>query len=167
MTDEELKTYVYTGVGAASACWEGGTGAAVFREDLATEVAEHLLKVIRRHEQDVMEDIARRIRKMKPGYPQTWDGKVLVGRSMAAKVALEDSYVEDAMVEQPPNHGCGCWTCVNDRAELIADMTQRLTYRSRMIVCELCGNKRCPKATNHDLDCTLSNDPGQPGSRFA
>jgi hypothetical protein len=88
---------------------------------------------------------------------------------MAAKVALEGSYVEDAMVEKPvvEDEGCGCWLCVNDRAELIEDVTQRLTYRSRMIVCALCGNKRCPKATNHELDCTLSNDPGQPGSRFA
>jgi hypothetical protein len=36
-----------------------------------------------------------------------------------------------------------------------------------MIVCPECGNKRCPKATDHNLDCTGSNAPGQPGSRFA
>lgn len=36
----------------------------------------------------------------------------------------------------------------------------------RMIVCTVCGNKRCPHATNHDLACTGSNEPGQPGSLF-
>jgi hypothetical protein len=36
----------------------------------------------------------------------------------------------------------------------------------RMIGCSKCGNKRCPKATDHRLDCTNSNEPGQPGSVF-
>jgi DNA-directed RNA polymerase subunit RPC12/RpoP len=36
----------------------------------------------------------------------------------------------------------------------------------RMIVCSTCGNKRCPKATNHELTCTGSNEPGQKGSRY-
>jgi hypothetical protein len=34
------------------------------------------------------------------------------------------------------------------------------------IVCGTCGNKRCPKATDHDLDCTGSNEPEQPGSWY-
>lgn len=36
----------------------------------------------------------------------------------------------------------------------------------RMIVCPTCGNKRCPKATNHELSCTGSNETGQPGSVY-
>lgn len=36
----------------------------------------------------------------------------------------------------------------------------------RMIVCPDCGNKRCPKASDHRLECTKSNDPGQPGSVY-
>ena len=40
-------------------------------------------------------------------------------------------------------------------------------YMTQMIVCPNCGNKRCPKASDHDLECTGSNDPGQPGSVFA
>lgn len=36
----------------------------------------------------------------------------------------------------------------------------------RMITCPECGNKRCPKATNHELGCTGSNEPGQPGSVY-
>ena len=37
---------------------------------------------------------------------------------------------------------------------------------TRMWACPVCGNKRCPKATDHRLDCTASNEPGQPGSRY-
>ena len=37
---------------------------------------------------------------------------------------------------------------------------------TRMWVCPVCGNKRCPKATDHRLECTSSNEPGQSGSRY-
>jgi hypothetical protein len=36
----------------------------------------------------------------------------------------------------------------------------------KMIVCPDCGNKRCPKASDHRLACTASNEPGQPGSIY-
>jgi DNA-directed RNA polymerase subunit RPC12/RpoP len=36
----------------------------------------------------------------------------------------------------------------------------------RMILCPECGNKRCPKASDHKLDCTGSNEPNQPGSVY-
>lgn len=36
----------------------------------------------------------------------------------------------------------------------------------RMIVCGICGNKRCPHATNHINACTGSNEPGQKGSSW-
>ena len=42
--------------------------------------------------------------------------------------------------------------------------TQQL---DRMIICSECGNKRCTKATNHELRCTNSNDPRQLGSDYA
>jgi len=32
---------------------------------------------------------------------------------------------------------------------------------SPMIVCPVCGNKRCPKASDYRYKCTNSNDPGQ------
>lgn len=35
-----------------------------------------------------------------------------------------------------------------------------------IIVCETCGNKRCPHATDHRHQCTNSNAPGQPGSIY-
>ena len=37
---------------------------------------------------------------------------------------------------------------------------------STFIVCPDCGNKRCPRATDHNLECTNSNDTGQKGSRY-
>jgi hypothetical protein len=38
---------------------------------------------------------------------------------------------------------------------------------AHMIVCPTCGNKRCPRASDHELPCTDSNEPGQPGSVYA
>lgn len=42
-----------------------------------------------------------------------------------------------------------------------------MPLRWRMILCPTCGNKRCPKASDHRLDCTGSNEPGQAGSVYA
>lgn len=39
-------------------------------------------------------------------------------------------------------------------------------FSRRMFTCPKCGNKRCPKATDHRNDCTASNEPGQPGSDY-
>lgn len=36
----------------------------------------------------------------------------------------------------------------------------------QMILCKVCGNKRCPKATDHENECTNSNEPGQEGSVY-
>jgi len=37
----------------------------------------------------------------------------------------------------------------------------------RMILCPECGNKRCPKASDHNFSCTGSNEPGQIGSIYS
>ena len=37
----------------------------------------------------------------------------------------------------------------------------------KVIVCPECGNKRCPKATDHELSCTGSNDTNQIGSIYS
>lgn len=37
---------------------------------------------------------------------------------------------------------------------------------TRMTLCPICGNKRCPHATDHRNTCTGSNLPGQAGSVF-
>jgi hypothetical protein len=62
---------------------------------------------------------------------------------------------------------CGnCHKCLEGKAICYGpyEIAEALT---RMIVCPVCGNKRCPKATDHHLDCTGSNEQGQPGSVYA
>lgn len=64
---------------------------------------------------------------------------------------------------------CSCWTCTKartdaDPGETIAGFSMEMM---RMFLCETCGNKRCPHATDHRHRCTGSNEPGQKGSRYA
>jgi hypothetical protein len=58
---------------------------------------------------------------------------------------------------------CGCYKCQN---QLIDPNTSWPLTMSKFIVCPICGNKRCPRATDHTLVCTNSNNPGQSGSRY-
>lgn len=51
---------------------------------------------------------------------------------------------------------CGCWRCLKERDEI----------RVQMVLCPECGNKRCPKASDHSLKCTGSNESGQAGSVY-
>lgn len=65
-----------------------------------------------------------------------------------------------------------CWKCLKYTESLSADeLHARLsagkkTIGSSMILCPDCGNKRCPKASDHELPCTGSNESGQPGSVY-
>jgi hypothetical protein len=59
-------------------------------------------------------------------------------------------------VQEPVDRYC-CHACFKASGGVMLD---------RMILCSECGNKRCPKASDHRLDCTSSNDPGQPGSIY-
>lgn len=47
-----------------------------------------------------------------------------------------------------------CW-CATCRPVSFGDM--------RMVLCPVCGNKRCPHATDHRYACTGSNEVGQGG----
>jgi hypothetical protein len=67
---------------------------------------------------------------------------------------------------------CGCHKCVSEDVAanpllagelLFAGIDPRL---NRYFLCETCGNKRCPHATDHRNACTGSNEPGQPGSSY-
>jgi Zn finger protein HypA/HybF involved in hydrogenase expression len=58
---------------------------------------------------------------------------------------------------------CYCYNCNKD---YVPEGQTLPIVMSQMIVCPECGNKRCPHATDHKLDCTNSNEPGQPGSRY-
>jgi len=57
---------------------------------------------------------------------------------------------------------CGCYRCMG----LKYDERGNPLTMSTFIVCPDCGNKRCPKSTDHTLACTNSNEPGQEGSRY-
>jgi len=59
---------------------------------------------------------------------------------------------------------CECLQCLRDRNE--QDANGWPVENSRMIVCSVCGNKRCPHATDHRNECTNDNSPGQPGSIY-
>lgn len=53
---------------------------------------------------------------------------------------------------------CDCHACRRLRPLTLSDI--------RMVLCPICGNKRCPKANDHLNSCTGSNEPGQPGSAY-
>lgn len=62
---------------------------------------------------------------------------------------------------------CGnCHKCYQG-AEITLGNGETFKVLDRMLLCPLCGNKRCPKATDHDLPCSGSNEPGQKGSCYA
>ncbi len=57
--------------------------------------------------------------------------------------------------------------CMECAAKRMAEETRQGKFPMRMfIVCPICGNKRCPKATHHDHICSGSNEPGQEGSYY-
>lgn len=61
---------------------------------------------------------------------------------------------------------CSCHRCVKEKNLVEREGGFLPLSATRMIVCPKCGNKRCPHASDHDLACTNSNDPGQPGSVY-
>lgn len=67
-------------------------------------------------------------------------------------------------VEEPV--ACECHRCIKEKD--LRDPSGMLPLNmSKMILCAECGNKRCPKASDHMLACTGSNEPGQSGSVYA
>ena len=60
---------------------------------------------------------------------------------------------------------CWCRNC-DHAAKAGLSPLAALQLGSRFIVCPDCGNKRCPKGTNHELACANSNAPGQIGSEW-
>ena len=79
-------------------------------------------------------------------------------RRKSGRVILEEKQLDElnaAMNLYTPKPGeCICWKCLNGK-----------NYAG-MVLCSTCGNKRCPKASDHELACTGSNEPGQLGSVY-
>lgn len=59
--------------------------------------------------------------------------------------------------------GCPCLRCIRERGDKSGGLPLEYTM---MIVCVICGNKRCPHSDDHRNPCTNSNEPGQHGSRY-
>lgn len=77
----------------------------------------------------------------------------------------EERTTDGWLAYMPPVDGCGCLRCTKERTPYgPSDLPIEVTH---MFFCETCGNKRCPHSDDHSNPCTGSNDPGQPGSRFA
>ena len=65
---------------------------------------------------------------------------------------------------QPSEPKCICHKCIK-----VHDIRNEWGFplsSSMMILCPTCGNKRCPKASDCSLECTNSNETGQPGSVY-
>lgn len=64
----------------------------------------------------------------------------------------------DGCADDAERDHCWCHACREKRPLTMNDI--------RMVVCPTCGNKRCPKASDHRNICGDSNELGQPGSIF-
>ena len=84
------------------------------------------------------------------------DGNIGIG-----SVTTRDGHTPTKEKEQ-----CGCRRCKDEQYKLLDDTFEKLFFYDRLILCPVCGNKRCPKATDHRLECTNSNDTGQKGSYY-
>ena len=68
-----------------------------------------------------------------------------------------------------PGKVCDCLHC-SSLLRFVLKTTEGMSFSdrfaptNRMILCPDCGNKRCPRATNHLNGCTNSNLPNQPGA---
>lgn len=64
---------------------------------------------------------------------------------------------------------CECHACIEEFALSDSELFGKSLPLSarKMILCLDCGNKRCPKASDHRLECTGSNEPGQAGSVYS
>lgn len=58
----------------------------------------------------------------------------------------------------------GCDSCAQCIEVIMSTKPWPESMMWPFIVCATCGNKRCPHAESHALDCTGSNEPGQPGA---
>jgi glycerol-3-phosphate cytidylyltransferase len=82
--------------------------------------------------------------------------------SLRKRVALAQS-VTSLPAVPPDGLPCRCYKCLEQQID--PNTLLPLTMNT-FIVCPDCGNKRCPRATDHTLACTNSNEPGQQGSRY-
>lgn len=94
--------------------------------------------------------------------------------SKASKGAGIASGPQDPISTDESARLCGCEKCVDARIDAMIGwrrdpllcVVRGPSLPGWRFACEICGNKRCPHHTDHTLDCTGSNGPGQPGSSW-
>ncbi|QIY77722.1 hypothetical protein [Chromobacterium violaceum] len=109
---------------------------------------EFLNLVIRALHMQGCGDLAKELQAMLAAAPQPIQAAGPVDQ------AIYDSIAENYHQRNAPAL-CECHTC------------QPITPDNmRMVLCPVCGNKRCPHANDHRNACTGSNEPGQVGSFY-
>jgi hypothetical protein len=68
------------------------------------------------------------------------------------------SVITETLYNQQSNLKCWCNNCCKEATGY--------HHLFHMVLCPECKNKRCPKASNHVLECSGSNAPGQDGSLY-
>ena len=124
---------------------------------------------LRQHEMRVLNDV------LPPAFKyEIADNITTESRSKSDVVQdVWDELVQRGLVRQPtreygrhsselPNDCCR--KCEKKRLE--TEAADGIFPLRLMVCCHVCGNKRCPKASDHDLACTGSNEPNQPGSVY-
>ena len=78
-----------------------------------------------------------------------------------APIVLEDC----GCPAETPNCN-NCRLCIDSTLAELRSKSKAQFWTQAFVVCATCGNKRCPKATDHRLACSNSNAPGQEGSCY-
>lgn len=82
----------------------------------------------------------------------------------AEQLQTQQSQLSAHIAANDWGNSCGCRKCLKDKN----DSATKMPFPNALfIVCPKCGNKRCPHASDHDFECTNSNESGQKGSVFA
>lgn len=76
---------------------------------------------------------------------------------------VDVSFPTEKHMNFAPDEKCDCHRCIAEQGLGVGGLPLNML---KMILCPVCGNKRCPKANDHRNDCTGSNEPGQPGSAY-
>lgn len=111
-------------------------------------------------ESRVCQDIAARQSLGIAKYGQTVEQNQLTLREWlqhAYQECLDQAVYLRRAIELIDASECTCESCLRARGD---------SARWMMVVCSICGNKRCPHAANHKNACTGSNELGQKGSSF-
>lgn len=74
-------------------------------------------------------------------------------------------FIGNAMKQSKIEAECVCHRCIEENNVRLPNSPFKVNM-CFMILCPICGNKRCPHASDHRLACTNSNDVGQKGSIY-